>query len=63
MRTVLVGVVLAVTVSSCSVVDAGLEQVAGAAEISLQTLGSLDNVPLLPSWTRRLNRTVPACGQ
>lgn len=46
---VLTAAVLAVTVSGCSVVDAGLEQVAGAAEISLQKPGSLGDVPLLPN--------------
>jgi hypothetical protein len=40
---------LATTASSCSLVDAGLEQAADAAAISLQAPGSLDEVPQLPN--------------
>jgi hypothetical protein len=35
--------------SGCSLIDAGLEQVSGAAEISLQKPGALDGIPLLPN--------------
>lgn len=48
-RRILTAVVLAAAISGCSAVDAGLEQVAGAAEISLQKPGSLGDVPLLPN--------------
>jgi hypothetical protein len=47
--SLLVAVVLGVAVTGCSLVDAGLEQVAGAAEISLQKPGSIDGLPLLPN--------------
>ena len=45
--TALTAGALAIAASGCSVVDAGLDQVAGAAEISLQKPGSLDEIPLL----------------
>jgi hypothetical protein len=40
---------LALGTSACSVLDAGLEQAAGAAQISLQTPGSLAGIPSLPT--------------
>ncbi len=48
MRPVL-GVAVLAMLSGCSLVDSGLEQVSGAAEISLQKPGSIDGVPLLPN--------------
>lgn len=48
-RRILTAVLLATLLSGCSAVDAGLEQVTEAAEISLQQPGSLGDVPLLPN--------------
>lgn len=49
LRRVLGAVAVVGALSGCSLIDSGLEQVAGAAEISLQKPGSLDSVPLLQS--------------
>ncbi len=47
LRRALVAVAVVGALSGCSLVDSGLEQVAGAAEISLVKPGTLDGVPLL----------------